>query len=190
MLKCLIALTSLLCAAAAAAPVWTWVDANGQRHYSDRPVEGATQIEIAAPQTFSSSRPTPATPPSDASSAAGAADPYSILELLSPADQDTLFNIEGTLTVQLATYPALQTDHGIDLVLDGEYRAIGASNLTFTIPEVPRGTHTLQAVIVDASGEELIRSAPVTFFVRQNSILTPPPQRVPPQANPPLPTNN
>jgi len=60
MLKCLIALTSLLSAAALAAPAWTWVDAQGRRHYSDRPVPGATQIELSDSQTFSASPARPA----------------------------------------------------------------------------------------------------------------------------------
>ena len=59
MLKCLIALTSLLTAAALAAPAWTWVDEQGRRHYSDRPVEGATQIELSESQTFAAGSASP-----------------------------------------------------------------------------------------------------------------------------------
>ncbi|HEY5568069.1 MAG TPA: DUF4124 domain-containing protein, partial [Gammaproteobacteria bacterium] len=51
--KWLIVLPMLYAAALAAAPAWTWVDENGQRHFSDRPVEGAEQIELAGAQGFS-----------------------------------------------------------------------------------------------------------------------------------------
>ncbi|MGW8369924.1 MAG: DUF4124 domain-containing protein, partial [Gammaproteobacteria bacterium] len=54
MLKCLIALTSLLSTAAFAATAWTWVDQQGRRHYSDTPVDGATMIELRDSQTFTS----------------------------------------------------------------------------------------------------------------------------------------
>ena len=190
MLKCLIALTSLLCAAEVAAQVWTWVDENGHRHYSDRPVEGAVQIEIARPQTFSN--PVPGASAAAAPSETEAADEsYTIFEILSPTDEEVLFNIAGTLSVQLAIFPTLRAGHAIDLMLDGEYLEVRSRDLTVTLNEVFRGQHTVQAVVVDAAGEELTRTMPLTFHVRQNSTLTPPPQQAPaPRPPPPRPGNN
>ena len=172
MLKCLIALTSLLTAAALAAPAWTWVDEQGRRHYSDRPVEGATQIELSESQTFAAGSASPAAgqPASPAAEEEPAAEGYSVLDILSPTAQETLHNIEGTLSVRIATNPALQTGHRIDAILDGQPRTIGARSLDFALQEVFRGEHTLQVVIVDSAGGELKRSAPVTFFVRQTSV--------------------
>lgn len=170
MLKCLIALTSLLSAAALAAPAWTWVDEQGRRHYSDRPVEGATQIELSEPQTFGGSALRPATRPAAGEESDAPAVTYSVLDIVSPAQEETLHNIEGNLGVSIATNPGLQSGHRIDAILDGQRREIGARSLAFTLPEVFRGEHTLQVVIVDSGGAEIKRSAPVTFFVRQTSV--------------------
>lgn len=196
MLKCLIALTSLLSVAVHAAPAWTWVDDQGRRHYSDRPVEGATQIELAGPQTFSGGSTAPTTSPrtqtqNQTSGQPPAAPQYSVLDVISPTDQETLNNIGGMLTMELAVYPPLRAADRIDAIVDGQRMNLGVRSLTVTIPEVVRGEHTIQAAIIGEDGQELLRSAAVTVFVRQTSILTPPPQRViPPPPPPPPPANN
>ena len=41
------------------------------------------------------------------------------------------------------------------------------------MPNVFRGVHTVQAVVIDAEGRELQRSPPVPFVVQQTSILDP-----------------
>ncbi|MDX1563385.1 MAG: DUF4124 domain-containing protein [Gammaproteobacteria bacterium] len=186
MLKCLIALTSLLSAAAVAAPAWTWVDEQGRRHYSDTPVPGATRIEIAEPQTFGAPpRATPSTSSTANSSTAnssaansaeaGSGEPfrYSVVDVISPADGDTLWNIGAELTLELAIYPALQSSHRIDVVLDGNYVALGSRSLSVTVPDVFRGEHTVQAVIVDQDGNELARSAEIGITVQQTSLQNP-----------------
>lgn len=155
-----------------AVPVWTWVDESGQRHYSDRPVEGATQIEIGTSQTFSAEVPAPI-----ASSAGSRSEqepdpgaPYTVLDVIRPEPEETLWNTGGTMTVELAVNPALRAAHSIGLIYDGQRLEPPSRSLSMTINEVYRGEHTIQAVILDADGEELMRSTPVTFFVQQTSI--------------------
>jgi Domain of unknown function (DUF4124) len=176
MLKWLIAVTSLLSAAAVAAPVWTWVDEQGTRHYSDRPVEGATQIEVAAPQTFEGAAPTQPPAQSTTSSDTAAAAAYSVLDIVRPQRGETLANTGTELTVELATYPALQPAHRIVLDLDGERLPISSRDLSITLSDVFRGEHTLSAAIVGIDGTELARSSPVTFIMRQRSGQQPVPQ--------------
>lgn len=191
MLRCLIAITSLVSTIAVAAPVWTWVDEQGQRHFSDRPVEGATQIELSAGQSFSSAEAR-VTAPSAATQQAlqqpsrqqPSVTEYAVLAVASPTEQETLFSIEGNLETELVIYPPLQAGHRIDVILDGERIAVGARDISFTVPEVWRGEHTLQAVVSDQEGRELKQSMPVSFFVRQNTTVQPQPQRVAPQPVP------
>jgi hypothetical protein len=175
----------LLSVAVLAAPAWTWVDELGHRHYSDRPVEGATQIELTGPQTFTGGSAA-ATPSPQAQGQPPAAPQYSVLDIVSPTNQETLNNIGGTLTMELAVYPPLRAVDRIDAIVDGQRMGLGVRTLTVTIPEVFRGEHTVQAAIIGEDGQELLRSAAVTVFVRQTSILTPAPQRAPPNP-PPLP---
>lgn len=182
MVRCLVALTAVFPGTVLAAVIWTWVDERGQRHYSDRAVPGATQIEIGEAQTFSgsalrSSETEPAAPAGQAPAAQAATAPesgavnYSILDVVRPEPGETFWNIGGQLPVTVATFPALQAAHRIDVMIDGERRGLDTRALEITVPEVFRGEHTLQALIVDADGNILMRSAPVTIQVHQTSIL-------------------
>lgn len=176
MRTCLILLSLLLVRAVLAVPAWTWVDKAGERHYADRPVPGATRIDLHEAQAIgvqsgSASAPAPSTA-ADASSAPKAK-AYTQFNVLSPSQQQTLWNIGGTLNVSVQLTPALQPGHHLDAYLDGKLINVGATSPQFSLPNVYRGVHTLQAVIVDSNGEEVLRSLAVTFYVQQTSILNP-----------------
>jgi len=173
MRKWLILLSALSGTAASAAPAWTWVDAEGTRHYSDRPVPGAEQVELAGAQAIGSSGRTAraARGTGDATGAPGEA--YQAIEVVSPAEQETLWNIGTALPVQVRFQPALQTGHRYDLLLDGQRRNVNTSNARVTLPDVFRGEHSLQVVVIDSAGKELARSPARVFFVQQTSTLNP-----------------
>jgi hypothetical protein len=172
-LKWLILLSVLCASAAGAHTVWTWTDENGQVHYSDRPVPGARQVELRGAQAVVVA-PAPtarAAPPAEREPAESR--PYRSVRVVSPAEQAVLWNIGGQLNVQIATDPALRADHRVDVSIDGERRNLNVASAQLVVPEVWRGEHVLQAVIVDAQGRELQRSDPVVFYVQQTSILNP-----------------
>ena len=173
MRKWLILLSALSATSASSAPAWTWVDANGTVHFSDRPVPGARQVEIAGAQGFGAQQPAARTPPTAAPAAATPAAPYQAVEIVSPADQETLRNIGGNLAVVVRFQPNLLPAHRYDLVLDGQRRNLNTASTRVTLPEVFRGAHTLQVLVLDLAGTEIMRSAPRTFFVQQTSILNP-----------------
>jgi|SRR5690606_9616040 len=162
---------------ASAVTVWRWVDQDGVVHYSDRPVEGADRIELSGAQTF------PGNPAATIAARPGVSTEeeapeqdvvaYRRFEIVSPAQQETLWNIGGTLTVTVQLEPALQPGHRLDVYLDGERRNLGATSTELSVPEVHRGVHTLQGVIVDQSGSEILRSLAVTFMVQQTSVQNP-----------------
>jgi len=172
MRKWLIVLSALSGTAASAAPAWTWVDANGTVHYSDRPVPGARQVELAGAQGFGTTATrAPQAPSGDDEPAAAPA--YRAVEIVSPADQETLWNIGTALPVQVRFQPELQTGHRYDLVYDGQRRGLNSVNPNATVPDVFRGQHTLQVIVFDSAGKEVARSPARTFFVQQTSVLNP-----------------
>jgi len=176
MRKWLILLSTMLVTAASGAPAWTWVDGDGQVHFSDRPVPGARQVELTGAQGFGApaARLTPPTPAgTGAQTTPTAQTPYRALNIASPAEQQTLWNIGATLSVQIDMDPPLSTAHRMDLILDGQRRNLNTASLLVTLPEVFRGAHTLQAVVIDASGAEVMRSPTRNFIVQQNSIQNP-----------------
>lgn len=173
MRKWLILLSALSATSASSAPAWTWVDADGTVHFSDRPVPGARQVQIVGAQGFTTQQTAPAPASVARESATTPAALYQVAEIVSPADQETLRNIGGALTVLVRFQPALRPDHRFDLALDGERQNLNATSSRVSLQDVFRGSHTLQLIVTDASGAEITRSAPRTFFVQQTSILNP-----------------
>src|SRR5690554_3399157 len=174
MRKWWLVLITLVAGTSSAATVWKWVDENGVTHYSDRPVEGAEAIEIGPAQTFPGQRPSTvprALSPSPAS--AQPAQAYTRFEIVRPTQQETLWNIGGTLSVEVAIEPPLAPGHRIDVYLDGTRQRLDSTSTVLQVSEVHRGAHTLQAAVFDENGRELLRTLAVTFFVQQTSVLNP-----------------
>lgn len=172
MRKCLVlAGLFVLAAAASATDVYRWVDEDGVVHYSDSPHPGAQKVEIAEPTTVpayrrpgAAERRAPASGDRQAATAG-----YESLSIVQPAADETLWNIEGRLTVQLALQPPLRPGDRVRLYFDGEAREV--TGLQVQLDEVYRGAHSLQAEVVNPAGELMIRSEPIRFYVQQTSIL-------------------
>jgi hypothetical protein len=162
--------TAGVCADVQSADVYKWVDEDGVVHYSDQPVEGAERVEVS---TGSQSSPGPALPPpqydaADDGDEGAQAFSYTALSISSPEAEQTLWNIQGTLSVSLNLQPSLRRGDRIRVYLDGELQA--ADTLQFLLEDVWRGQHNLQAEVLDQSGALMIRSEPIRFFVQQTSV--------------------
>lgn len=168
-----VALIAVLAASAAPAQVYRWVDEDGVVHYSDTPHPGAEEIQLpddgptAPGRAFESLQ---RTPPTNGDEAQQPATPgYERVRFVAPAPEETLWNIGGELTVRLDVQPALRPGHQVRVYFDGEPRP--ASGLTVELQEVWRGTHNLQAEVLNEQGQLMIRSEPIRFYVHQTSIL-------------------
>ena len=170
--RAILALLGIFGAAVATADVWRWVDDDGVVHFSDTPVEGAERIDVSE-----SSRTTGArvfTPPprvaADGEPAPEAEEEfrYESLTVVSPAAEETLWNIEGLLSVSLAVSPGLQTGHQVRVYFNGQPRMVNSTS--FTLDEVWRGVHNIQAEVLDETGKLMIRSQPNRFYVQQTTI--------------------
>ncbi len=176
MRKCLILLFALMAGAVHGAPAWRWVDANGQVHYSDTPVPGAKQIELAGAQTFGSQRQ-PSAPDKSSSPATGKttgpAQSYRTFNIVSPRQQETLWNVGTVVNVSVELDPPLSPNHLLDVYVDGQRRNLNSNGTDLSLQDIYRGVHTIQAVVVDQSGAEVIRSLATTFMVQQTSVQNP-----------------
>ena len=160
----------LLAAGAVFAEAYTWTDEEGVVHFSDRPHPGAEEIQLPDDST-SQPRPTlrRSTDNNEEDATSTTAFSYTSLEVASPGSEETLWNIEGVLSVSLNLQPALRTGHRVRVYFDGTPRMVNGTR--FEIEEVYRGAHNLQAEIVDETGQLLIRSLPRRFYVQQTSVL-------------------
>jgi len=166
------ALLAVLASAAVLAQAYRWVDADGIVHYSDRPVEGAERIflpESTHRTRTIAPRRTAETPEAPPDTAAQGPFRYDTVEVVAPAPEQTLWNLEGVLNVSLRVQPALRPGDQVRVYFDGEQRPVRGTN--FQIDGVFRGVHNIQAEIVDQNGQTLGRSLPNRFYVQQNSII-------------------
>ena len=163
-----------LCSTASAAEVWKWVDANGVTHYSDQPIPGAIKIEVRAGNISEarSAQPPSNAPGSDSQDGAGA---YRTVEIVRPTNDQSIINTGGEVAVEIRIAPPVEGTHRLNLYLDGNLvTGFPRNAAVYALTAVPRGTHTLTAVVADASGNTIQEAPPVTFHVRQESIAQPP----------------
>ncbi|HEX2138343.1 MAG TPA: DUF4124 domain-containing protein [Woeseiaceae bacterium] len=170
-----IALLAVLAAGVLPAQVYRWVDDDGVIHYSDTPHPGAEEVHLpdsapplpgAAFETAQRTLPTEGDQPESQPSF-----DYRSLRFVAPAPEETLWNIGGELTVRLDLQPGLRPGDQVRVYFDGEPRAV--NGLQFEMEEVWRGTHNLQAEVLNEQGQLMIRSEPIRFYVHQTSIANP-----------------
>lgn len=151
--------------------VYRWVDAQGNVHYSDHPHPGATKVTLPQTQTFAPPMTAKTRAPEPPPAAAPTTD-YSQFSLAAPANQATLWYVhEVTVSVSLA--PPLRPGDSITYHLDS--KTIGPTDATsVTFKDVDRGEHTASAMLNAVNGASM-SAGPVTFYVRQKSILAPKP---------------
>lgn len=160
---------------AAEQTVWKWVDERGVTHYSDRPVPGATRMELSVGRSSSASSPSYDPVPTPTSPATSSAPLYQNFEILQPAMEESIVNTGGQVQVSINVDPALRPGHTVHLYLDGRLvESESPTALNYSLTEVARGEHSVVAVINDRNGKEVQRTEEIRFFVRQTSIANPP----------------
>ncbi len=159
--------------ATANSQIFRRVGPDGQVYFSDQPGPGAEEVKLAPVQTISLP-PVPEQAQSTEPAGGVAREQqqeatafYTAFSITSPVDQRGVRANDGNITVQLAVQPDLQPDHMIVLNVDGEDGEATHSSIDMTVEliNLSRGQHTLMATVVDAAGNKLIQSEPVTFFV-------------------------
>ncbi|MDC6381908.1 DUF4124 domain-containing protein [Pseudomonas graminis] len=151
------------------AQVYTYIDANGNRVFTDQPHRNAKKVEIAP--TNRVDQPTKA--PSRASKAKPAASPifhYQLLRILAPEPDSTVRDIEGNLNVTVSNDPELQPDHLYRLLLDSKPYGEPTRSPVFPLTNIDRGTHQLSVEIIDQYGRVLERTPNQPFHLVRISL--------------------
>ena len=154
--------------------IYKWVDNDGQMHFSDVPHVGATEVDIAPAQTFST--PSLAAASSSAPAASKPADEpealdYESMAITSPATEETIWNTGGEVTISVQLQPGLQTGHQIRLYIDGKpLPNLRPNTSSLQVSDVVRGQHQIRAEVRDENGKVLINAKPSTFFYQQTSV--------------------
>lgn len=160
----------LVLAQSAQAQVYTYIDAEGNRVFTDSPrSSNAERVNIAP----SNSAQLNQNPPS-----AGVAPPavtkqvvhYQLLRILVPEPDASIHNASGDLIVTLTSEPGLLPGHSYRLQLDGEAQGGPSSSPVFSLQNVDRGTHQLVGEIIDAAGLIVERTPAQPFHMHRMSL--------------------
>jgi hypothetical protein len=190
-LACLLALVSQ--SNATTRQLWVWVDGQGVTHYSDRPAPGAKLVSITSPSpSADAAAPAPATLPASSTPRRPqqpAAVEYRLLEIFEPESEESFFGVDTVVSVRMRSEPDLAAGDQTRLYVDAKLVEGQPPGLEYSLSGLERGAHSVRAVIVDALGNERIRSEPRVFHIRQPTAN--PAQNVGPKLRPrPRPSGN
>ena len=169
-------LLGLLAANSVLADAYKWIDEDGVVHFSDKPQPGAEKVDLADSNPGRAPSSSRSSAQAQAGAQNGAEGPetiapfsYENIEIANPAAEETLWNIEGVLSVSLSLSPELQPGHQVRVYLDGTPQLVRTAN--FQLEEIYRGVHNIQAEVIDETGKLMIRSRPSRFYVQQNNVF-------------------
>ena len=161
------AVTSL---ASFATTVYRWTDAGGVVHFSDQPEPGAEKVPIGPAKPYGTPKVKPQkTAPEAPKKAQLAHLGYTVVAVSSPAAEQTFF--DEPIPVALSLSPELQEGHTLTWFLNGT--PIEQTTGSFVIKVLDRGAYSIYATITDTGTQETTSSSPVSFYVRQPSVLSP-----------------
>jgi hypothetical protein len=137
--------------------------------FSDTPCPGGKRMDLGSPNVIDTNAPAPQQAATQANASV-----YTGFSIVSPENDGTIHTNTGQFTVSLALTPQLRGGNAISVSLDGtdlptlryspqfditqeEWESAAAANVQ----------HTLQASVVDRSGNTLIAATPVQFYVHR-----------------------
>ena len=93
--------------------------------------------------------------------------------ITTPDNDATIRENSGKVEINVATEPPLQSQAGHKILVKIDGKAIGDPSTAqhYVLDNIDRGTHSLQASVLDASGNTLMESSTVTFHLKRISIL-------------------
>ena len=153
------------------AQVYKTVDDQGNVSFSDAPQKNSQQMEVPKSNTVQAIE-VPEKTPEEKTDTPQAAFEYTSLKITSPADDAGIAHGGGDLSVSVLSSPTLQGEDKLRLLVDGKTQGENTSG-EFQLSNIDRGSHTLQAVIVNQSGKILKKSSTITVHIMRPSVTSP-----------------
>ncbi|WP_258619122.1 DUF4124 domain-containing protein [Pseudomonas sp. B21-048] len=163
LLACLISLPAM-------AEVFTYVDAQGNRVFTDQPgTRNAKRVPLATSNRMSPN-PSGAAPMTAAKNQAKTLFHYDMLRVLVPEPDATIRSTAGELIVSVTSEPGLQQGHRYRLLLDGQPTAEPGPSPVFALSNIDRGSHNLSVEILDEQDRTVERTANQPFHMLRISL--------------------
>ena len=173
-MKCSLFLTILLCFYAtlisAETKIYHWVDENGKSHFADTAPPGTAEIIVENKNLVS----VPQEQQSDRKNKTSIEKQEIVkyqAEITTPEDDVAIRSNDGTLEVHVKTTPEKKSTQRLQLFLDGQ--ALGSPQISPTIRalNVDRGTHQIQAKLLDEGNNILATTQVVTIHLQRISVI-------------------
>ena len=161
----------LLASLPAQAEIYRGVDEDGNVFYSDKEQPDSELIPTPSPNTVTMPKPEAKKPAEIEKPEAT----YKSFGIASPTNDLTIRDNTGNLPVTLSIDPELNIKNGdsIRLSIDNQVSVPKTTSLSTQLPNIARGTHTLKAELVSASGQTIL-SHSVQFHMKRFSVLQKP----------------
>jgi hypothetical protein len=151
------------------AEIYKRVNPDGSVEFTDVPGSAKEEpVKLAPMSTFKATPTAPTRSPSSRPTAS--LNKYTLLKIISPADNTSIRDNAGNLSINVSVSPSLRAGHKLVLLVDGSSKAEGQSG-QFKLTNIDRGSHTLQAKVIDAANKPLISSKTVTIHLQRFSAL-------------------
>jgi len=168
------AVVTFVWASGLSAEVYKSVDAQGNVVYTDEPAGDAKPVKLPPLSTVPAPSYKSATQ-SSADTDQPAADNYQKIRIISPTHDATLRDNTGAVPVNVVVEPELNSvaGHRYRYYLDGQAQGKPTESGQVSFENLDRGSHTVEAAVVDSADRELIRSSSVQFFLHRQSVNFP-----------------
>jgi hypothetical protein len=149
--------------------VYKRVNPDGSVEYSDQPIEGAEVMKVPKGSTFTMPEGIPSRAASTDTKPEETKVVYDSLEITRPVNDEAIRSNEGKITALARVTPELASNHRFRWNMDGAaVKDVNSPELRLN--NLDRGTHTLQAEIIDADGKIVISSETITFHMMRHRI--------------------
>lgn len=166
LLLCLLFITQ-----AASAQVYTYIDAEGNRVFTDKPrSSNAERVMLAPSNSAQMSQPQPTVRMAPPPAVSKPTVHYQLLRILVPEPDASIHNGSGDMIVTLNSEPGLLPGHSYRLLLDGEPQGETSRSPVFSLQHVDRGTHQLVAEIIDSAGLIVERTPAQPFHMHRMTL--------------------
>lgn len=166
LLLCLLFITQ-----AASAQVYTYIDAEGNRVFTDKPrSSNAERVMLAPSNSAQMSQPQPTVRMAPPPAVSKPTVHYQLLRILVPEPDASIHNGSGDMIVTLNSEPGLLPGHSYRLLLNGEPQGETSRSPVFSLQHVDRGTHQLVAEIIDSAGLIVERTPAQPFHMHRMTL--------------------
>ena len=164
-------LIACLLALPASAEVFTYVDAQGNRVFTDQPGSSkAKRVPLATSNRMSANPTGAASIIAEKKTETKPLFHYEMLRVLVPEPDATIRSSAGELIVSITSEPGLQQGHRYRLLLDGQPTAEPGPSPVFALSNIDRGSHNLSIEILDDQGRIVERTANQPFHMLRISL--------------------